>query len=345
MLYRLSGWHEKINGGRDCKESFFMDIKQKANSFFERLPFKTMAKVPMSDKAIPFANQIAAGLVIVLAVMIVACDGKKNFYGGNSDLSEIADAAKNAARLVKGSGKNYILSKDTDFNYDLTTIDDKEYVVIQSANLPDGYNIPEGSGNNMVIIDTLTVKIPKEIEGYTVGAIGDQAFQFGIYNLGVVTSVIIPDTVVEIGLGAFSGSSISFIKLPENLKKLGNNAFGSCENLGGSINIPAGITEIPRNAFNGGFINGNKITEVVIPDSVTIIGEYAFLGCKELTTVKLPSHPIQYLHWSMMENKLVLGSETGYGDKDGENGAFESCGKLSLATRKAIQDSGYKGGF
>ncbi|GMO44298.1 MAG: hypothetical protein Pg6C_06180 [Treponemataceae bacterium] len=218
---------------------------------------------------------------------------------------------------MKGTGKNYTLSKPEDFKYDLTKIDGKDYVVIKGVNKPSGFQGPKSSGSNTVLIDTLTVKIPEKIEGYTVGVIDELALAWK-----AITAVTIPDTIVEIGVGAVGGTSISSIKLPKNLKKLGPGAISGCKNLG-SVTIPAGITEIPESAFSG----CESLKEVVIPDSVTVIGGNAFSGCKELTTVKLPSHPLKYT--------------LSYG----ENDAFRSCPKLSLAVRNAIKESGYPDEF
>jgi len=145
-------------------------------------------------------------------------------------------------------------------------------------NLPADFKKPE----NKVLIDTITVKIPEKIEGYTVGAIDGFT---GVY----VTAVTIPDTVVEIGDGAFEKSSISSIKFPKNLKKLGDNAFENCKNLGGSIVIPAGVTEIPHSAFEK-----TAITEVTIPDSVTSIEGVAFIEMQRAyqRQAALPYHRI-----------------------------------------------------
>jgi hypothetical protein len=74
------------------------------------------------------------------------------------------------------------------------------------------------------------------------------------------------------------------------------------------------------------FCGCTSLTTITIPESVTTIEANAFLKCSELAEVKLPSHPIKY---------------TG---EDWEP-AFGECPKLSLATRKAITDSGYKGSF
>ena len=322
-------------------------VKEKnMNKFFSKLPFKglaekipaeTRAKVPLLNKAIPFANQIACGLIMVLAIVIIACSGKGGSSGGGSS---------NASAAIKGSGKNYTMSKDSDFKYDLTKIDGQDYVVITGINIPEGFKLPEAGsktavgsnasvGSNYVIIDTMTVKIPEKIEGYTVGAIGKAVLQNG-YS---VTSVTIPDTVMEIGSYAFSGTYISSIKLPKNLKKMGGWAFNSCEYLVGSITLPGGLTEIPAGAFKE-----TKITEVIIPDSVTVIGDQAFYFCTELTSIKFPSHPIQYMFWDY--DKLVPPDNREWSDTaDEKHMAFLGCSKLSLAARNSIQESGYKGKF
>jgi hypothetical protein len=73
-----------------------------------------------------------------------------------------------------------------------------------------------------------------------------------------------------------------------------------------------------------------SLKEVVIPDSVTVIGQLAFSSCKELTTVKLPSHPLEYPDFESIH---------------ANNSAFGSCPKLSLAVRNAIKESGYTGEF
>jgi hypothetical protein len=220
-------------------------------------------------------------LALIFGLTVAACGG-----GGGG-----------AAAAVKGTGKNYTMSKPEDFKYDLTKIDGKDYVVIQDVNVPSGFQkpkAPEDSESGKVNIDTLTVIIPEKIEGYTVGVIDEDALA-GM----IITAVTIPDTVVEIRDGAFKNASISSIKLPKNL------------------------TEIPEKAFAG----CTSLKEIVIPDSVTVIGDGAFNNCKELTTVKLPSHAITY---------------EGFGTS---SYSFAGCPRLSLAERKAIQDSGYPGKF
>jgi hypothetical protein len=250
--------------------------------------------------------------LLIFGLTLIACGGGKKDSSGSSSVPSI-----------KSTGKNYTLSKDSDFKYDLTKIDGQDYVVIKAINLPAGFKFPEGERNNRVIIDTITLNVPEKIEGYTVGVFRDSGFYEDASM--VITSVTLPDSLIEIGNAVFSGTSITSIKLPKNLKKLGADAFRECKQLT-SITIPDGVTIIEANTF----WDCLSLKEVSLPDSITSIGGNAFAFCSELTTVKLPSKSIKY-----PERKGFSGSGQ----------AFQGCSKLSLATRNAIKETGYDGDF
>ena len=68
------------------------EVKEKAAGFFGKLPFVKLAekipasareKAPIINKAIPFANQIVCGIVLVLLVTVIACSGGKKGGGGS----------------------------------------------------------------------------------------------------------------------------------------------------------------------------------------------------------------------------------------------------------------------
>ncbi len=139
-----------------------------------------------------------------------------------------------------------------------------------------------------------SVTIP---EGVTV--IGFAAF----INCGGLSSITIPNTVTTIADYAFSGcSSLTSITIPEGVTSIGSYAFDNCSSLT-TITIPEnsqlmsigdfafyGCTgelivncDIPDEAFRySGF------TKVVIGESVTSIGDYAFSYCSGLTTITIP---------------------------------------------------------
>ena len=98
------------------------------------------------------------------------------------------------------------------------------------------------------------------------------------------TSYAIPDSVTNIGNGAFSGCSmLKSITVPDSVTCIGDGAFMWCHSLT-SITIPDSVTSIGFAAF--WFCS--SLTSIIIPDSVTIIGGCAFQGCSSLTSIVIP---------------------------------------------------------
>lgn len=114
--------------------------------------------------------------------------------------------------------------------------------------------------------------------------IGGEAF-YGCKNLKKLT---IPETVEYIGGGAFYGCS--------NIWSLTYNAINAeCERLMES-NIPLEkivIGDKVRRLPNGIF-SGREFTEVTLPACLERIDEFAFYGCKNLTTINI-SDSIRYI--------------------------------------------------
>lgn len=124
-----------------------------------------------------------------------------------------------------------------------------------------------------------------------------------------LASVNIPSGVSYIGMDAFNAcKKLTSVTVPSGVTQIGSDAFGFCSELKTvywnavacdngdygkeyfpgcraltELIIADGVKTIPRCAF------GNTgLKEVVIPDCVTEICDYAFNGCEELTKVKLP---------------------------------------------------------
>ena len=117
-----------------------------------------------------------------------------------------------------------------------------------------------------------------------------------------VTSLSLPDSVTVIGEDAFDGCS----SLREIRVSPGNKKFRSRDGIlfgkGTLLVFPAGkdlkhyaipryVKEIADGAFSGcsedTFRDCSSLESVVIPDSVTEIGEGAFAGCSSLATIEI----------------------------------------------------------
>ena len=111
--------------------------------------------------------------------------------------------------------------------------------------------------------------------------IGDYAFS-GCRSL---TSLVIPDSVTNIGDYAFEGcGSLSSLVLPDGVTSIGKCAFRGCGSLS-SLVLPDGVINIGGNAF----ADCKSLRSVVIPNSVTSIGGGAFSGCLSLSKIVIPN--------------------------------------------------------
>ena len=128
---------------------------------------------------------------------------------------------------------------------------------------------------------TLVLAPPRTAGSFTVPAdvvaIGSEAFA----GCALLTNVVLPDGLAEIGAWAFDSSGLKSIRLPDGVTNLGEGAFSGCAALatgeGG-----AGLNEIGRRAFERA-----GLTAFAMSNGVERLGKWTFYGCRRLARVRL----------------------------------------------------------
>ena len=203
------------------------------------------------------------------------------------------------------------------------------------------YRIDENGAMVAVAEAALTeANIPSvvEFEGnqYPVIKINDKVFS-GNTNL---TSVTLPEGLVEIGNYAFSGcKNLESVTLPESLTTLGDRAFYACKLLK-TIKIPSGVTAIPGSCFDG----CSSLESVTIPEGVTDIGDSAF-SCCNLNALTLPESLEKIGSWAFYHNRSVKSINIPAKVKTIEEWAFTYCGLTELVIPEGVTTIGQRAFF
>lgn len=164
--------------------------------------------------------------------------------------------------------------------------------------------IPQGKfydSNGKVISVTKVSNGSITFSNSKVAKIGNYAF----HNCTGLKKFELPSTVTEIGFLAFSNcdnlteaicNSTIFARLPqsastyeimEGTKSIASGACRQCTNLT-SIVLPNSITKIGESAF----ADCSSLTSITIPNNTESIGEYAFYNCTKLSTIYIETTKI-----------------------------------------------------
>lgn len=163
-------------------------------------------------------------------------------------------------------------------------------------------------------------------------------------NGEIVTDVVIPDSVTSLRRYAFSdlGRNLKTVTIPDSVTYFGYGCFDGCTNLT-EIHYKGTLETWLTNVVQDGssldtksfYINNEKVTEitdVVIPDSVETIRDYAFYGWENLKTIKVPTTvksigTYAFGFCSSLTSITIPTSVTHIGDS-----AFASCSALTSIT-------------
>ncbi len=194
-------------------------------------------------------------------------------------------------------------------------IDGIYYEVVTKVKVAEVTKKPSGKYSGDIVIPE---KVTYNGIECSVTSIGSYAFEW----CSGLTSVTIPNSVTSIGSYAFEWcSGLTSVTIPNSVTSIGSCAFMYCSGLR-SVTIPNSVTSIDEQAFYGCsgltsvhisdleawckisfgsvdanpfyyakrlYMNGTEVKDLVIPSSVTSIGERTFYGCSGLTSVTIPN--------------------------------------------------------
>ena len=220
-----------------------------------------------------------------------------NIYGSVTLPKSLIKIGKNifsdSYQISEEDGYVYAMNEDGSI--------DKTIIMSYLACVSDGVlNIPDGVVEIKDYAFYNKSSIKEVILPSTLRTIGDYAF-YGIYNLEKVT---LNEGLETIGDYAFAHTRIREINIPSSVEIVGNNAFYYDSQLSNII-LNEGVKKIGNYAFYG----SSYVPSVVIPSSVTSIGEYGF-GWNINTISVLGKSSLEdfidITNYSLMANEIIF---------------------------------------
>lgn len=161
-----------------------------------------------------------------------------------------------------------------------------------------------------------------------------------------LTSVYIPNSVIDIGRGAFRCCrNLTSITIPNSVAHIGKSAFEDCDGLT-SVHI-SDIAAWCRiyfvNAYSNPlffvqhlFLNGEEIKDLVLPNSVKRIGLHNFRYCRCLTSITIPNSvayiaPLAFEGWRDLTTIVVEEGNTKYDSRNNCNAIIETSSNRLIA--------------
>ena len=300
--FRLVTVLSGLRGSHNC--TLFHMVKR---SFFKRILLITVF-------LLGFASEASSWFVTI---------GGINYYVEVTGYG--ADAVPKPAHVSTNSSFSGSLVIPSSITFDYT------YYVIDS----DGNYVTDSDGNRITRTRSLTAPV---------NGVGAQAFKSTD-----VTSVVIGSNVKWIGYGAFNScTKMTSLYIPNSVDSIAANAFGGLHSLtdlnwnvielkvgNGSmttenierVTLGSDVKVLPTN-----FLLNSKVTEVILPNSVTDIGHHAFKGCSQLSKVVFGNSvktiaPEAFLDCSSLTSIDLPNSLTSLG-----NSAFKNCTSLTHAS-------------
>ena len=251
--------------------------------------------------------------------------------------------------LISVTIPNSIKSIDTSSFYNCTGL---ENIIVETGNpVYDSRNNCNGiivTATNALVVGCKNTKIPDSVTSIECGA---------FWGCKGLTSLVIPDNVTKIGDYAFCYcSGLTSIKIPSSVKSIGHDAFSGVRNLKSVyISDLYAWCKIPEEQYEDEifgkksnaipcehdlYLNGKKITDLVIPDGITAINAFAFKNSTGIISVTIPKEVTSIASGAFsgcqdIEKMVVESGNSTYDSRDGSNTIIRTSSNTLIATCKS----------
>ena len=244
---------------------------------------KILAALPAAQgmTAAGLAVRIGAGLISAAAVAGIAGTAMRHTHRGSTETFSVTETTGSvssvtsfATATVTTTAATTTATTTAAATTTATTTAPRKTVSFDCEPADGGVRIVRYTGNAVRVV------IPSELDGQTVVAVGNGAFQ----DCRFLQSVSLPDSVTTIGVDAFREcDSLSEVTFGAGVSSVGDMAFVGCNSLR-RIQLPPGVRRVGIYAF----AYCSSLEHVSVAQGTETIGYDAFAFCPCLRSVTLP---------------------------------------------------------